>query len=379
MRAGRSPAGRMTRRMLMAGLASALAGCTLPRSGPTAGEILAAGDLPEYGLRIITVTPGVAEAVNRRETLSFGPDLVSAGVVSPDTIRAGDTVAITVWENVDTGLLAGVGQKVTSVDSIQVDQAGDIFFPYVGRLRAAGRTPESLRNSITESLQSKTPDPQVEVRRVAGDGSTVSVLGGVARPGVYPIQAPTRRLSAMLAAAGGVTLVPDIAQVKIERGSRSSAVWLQDLYDNGGLDVALRAGDRIIVEEDRRAFTALGAAGRQSRVPFNKRELTALEAIAAAGGLDGRSADPTGVFVFRNEDATVVGPVMGRTDLKGPQRVAYILNLTEPQGLFAAREFVIRDEDTLYITEAPFASWSRVLSVATTTVSLAGSTAALAN
>ena len=84
MRAGRSPAGRMTRRMLMAGLASALAGCTLPRSGPTAGEILAAGDLPEYGLRIITVTPGVAEAVNRRETLSFGPDLVSAGVVAPD-------------------------------------------------------------------------------------------------------------------------------------------------------------------------------------------------------------------------------------------------------------------------------------------------------
>lgn len=70
---------------------------------------------------------------------------------------------------------------------------------------------------------------------------------------------------------------------------------------------------------------------------------------------------------------------MGRTDLQGPQRVAYILNLTEPQGLFAAREFVIRDEDTLYITEAPFASWSRVLSVATTTVSLAGSTAALAN
>lgn len=203
MRAGRSPAGRMTRRMLMAGLASALAGCTLPRSGPTAGEILAAGDLPEYGLRIITVTPGVAEAVNRRETLSFGPDLVSAGVVSPDTIRAGDTVAITVWENVDTGLLAGVGQKVTSVDSIQVDQSGDIFFPYVGRLRAAGRTPEDLRRTITDSLQAKTPDPQVEVRRVAGDGSTVSVLGGVARPGVYPIQAPTRRLSAMLAAAGG--------------------------------------------------------------------------------------------------------------------------------------------------------------------------------
>lgn len=379
MRAGRSPAGRMTRRMLMTGLASLAAGCTLPRSGPTASEILSAGEIPEYGLRIVNVTPAVAEAVNRRETLSFGPDLISAGEISPDTIRAGDTVAITVWENVDTGLLAGVGQKVTSVQSIQVDQAGEIFFPYVGRLRAGGRTPEELRKIITDSLQSKTPDPQVEVRRVAGDGSTVSVLGGVSHPGVYPIQAPTRRLSAMLASAGGVTLVPDIAQVKIERGNRSGAVWLQDLYDNARFDVALRAGDRIIVEEDRRAFTVLGASEKQARVAFNKRELTALEAIAAAGGLNGRSADPTGVFVFRNEDGAVIGPVMGRSDLQGPQRVAYILNLTEPQGLFAAREFVIRDEDTLYITEAPFAAWSRVLSVATTTVSLAGSTAALAN
>ena len=57
--------------------------------------------------------------------------------------------------------------------------------------------------------------------------------------------------------------------------------------------------------------------------------------------------------------------MLGRADLVGPQRMAYLLDLTRPEGLFSAREFVIRDEDTLYITEAPFASWSRVLAVAT--------------
>jgi polysaccharide export outer membrane protein len=69
--------------------------------------------------------------------------------------------------------------------------------------------------------------------------------------------------------------------------------------------------------------------------------------------------------------------VLGRNDLVGPQRMAYLLNLTRPEGLFSAREFIIRDEDTIYITEAPFASWSRVLSVATTAVSLGGSVAAI--
>jgi polysaccharide export outer membrane protein len=52
-----------------------------------------------------------------------------------------------------------------------------------------------------------------------------------------------------------------VAQVKLERSGRTGRVWLQDLYDNPRYDVALRSGDRIIVEEDRRAFTALGAAG----------------------------------------------------------------------------------------------------------------------
>jgi polysaccharide export outer membrane protein len=354
-----------------------LAGCTMPRSGPTAGEIKQAGDMPEYGMHIVNVTPGVAAASRSVETLGFGAEFVNAGAVSPDTINPGDTLSVRVWENVDAGLLAGVGQRATPIEAMQVDQSGAIFMPYVGRVQAAGRTPEQLRQDITEGLMDQTPDPQVEVVRREGDGSTVSVMGGVQAPGVYPIEAPTLRLSSILAQAGGVALVPDVAQIKLERGGRTGRIWLQDLYDNPRYDVALRPGDRIIVEEDRRSFTALGASTTQQRVPFTKRDMSALEAIAAAGGLDGRSADPTGVFIFRQEPSAIANRVLGRSDLVGPQRVAYLLDLTRPEGLFSAREFVIRDEDTLYITEAPFASWSRVLAVATTTVSLAGSVAAI--
>jgi polysaccharide export outer membrane protein len=358
-------------------LVAALAGCTLPRSGPTSGEINAAASDAAYGVHIIPVTPPIASASRFVETLGFGADLVNAGVVSADVISPGDRLAVTVWESVDTGLLAGVGQKVTAVEEIQVDQSGAVFMPYVGRVQAAGRTPEQLRGEITAALDVQTPDPQVEVRRVAGDGATVTVLGGVRDPGVYPIESPTRRLSSMLAGAGGVAIVPDVAQVKLERGGRTGRVWLQDLYDNPRYDVALRSGDRIIVEEDRRAFTALGATGTQARIPFNKRELSAVEAIAAAGGLDGRAADPTGVFVFREERSEIANRVLGRNDLVGPQRVAYVLDLTRADGLFSAGEFIIRDEDTVYITEAPFAAWSRVLGVATGVVGIAGSVSAI--
>ncbi len=285
-------------------LVAALAGCTLPRSGPTISEIKSAGNVPGYDMHVVNVTPTIAAAARSVETLGFGSDFVNASTVSPDQIRPGDKLAVRVWENVDTGLLVGAGQKATSLEGVEVDESGNIFVPYAGRIEASGNSPDQLRRKITDVLQAQTPDPQVEVVRVAGDGSTVSVMGGIARPGVYPIQAPTLRLTAMLAQAGGVSLVPDIAQVKIERRGKTGRVWLQDLYDNPRMDIALRPGDRIIVEEDRRAFTVLGATTKQERVPFNSQDMTALEALAAAGGLNGASANPTGVFVFRQEPSS---------------------------------------------------------------------------
>lgn len=361
-------------------LVAALASCNaLPRSGPTARDIRSGGEDVALDMHIVAVTPAIAAASRSIERLGFGPAFTSAGTVSPDAISPGDTVSVRVWENVDTGLLAGVGQKVTSLEAIPVDQAGNIFIPYAGSIHAAGRTPDQLRDEITASLEAQTPDPQVEVRRVAGDGATVSVMGGVNAPGIYPIEAPTRRLSAMLAQAGGVAVVPDIAQIKIERGGRVGRIWLQDLYDNPALDVALRPDDRIIVEQDRRSFTALGATQGQARVPFNTRDMTAIEAIASAGGLDGRAADPTGVFIFRDETAEVANRVLGRHDLVGPQRMAYLLNLTEASGLFSAREFIIRDEDTIYITEAPLASWARVVTVVAAVAGVTRTVEAVAN
>jgi len=358
-------------------LVAAVAGCTVPRSGPTVRQILSAGEIPEYNVLIVEVTPPIAAATRFSDALALDSSFIGAGEVSADAISPGDTLGITVWENVEAGLLAGVGERVTAVEEIQVDESGQIFVPYVGRLQAAGRSPDELRREITESLLDQTPDPQVEVRRLGGDGATVSVLGGVADPGVYPIDTPTRRLSAMLAHAGGVAVVPDIAQIKLERGGRVGSVWLQDLYDDPRLDVALRAGDRIIIEEDRRSFTALGATEGQARINFTKRDMSAIEALASTGGLDGNSADPAGIFVFRQEREDVARRVTGRTDLFGPQRVAYVIDLTRPEGLFSAREFVIRDEDTVYVTEAPIASYRQIVALTATVVSLGGSVAAL--
>lgn len=344
----------------------ALGACGLPRSGPNKAEIFKGSVLKEGDAFIVTVNPRVTRATSVMAAYGFSSAFRNAGVVGSDTIAPGDVLSLTIFENVkDDPLLGNTGQRVSALTELQVDGQGYIFVPYAGKIKASGQTPDGLRQIITRKLDTQTPDPQVTVQRVAGDGSTVTLSGAVGAQGVYPIERATRTLSSMLARAGGVAIEPDIAIVRVTRGSHSGRVWLRDLYANPSLDIALRPGDIVTVEPDNRFFVALGATGTQSRVPFENQTLSALEAIAIVGGLNTATADPTGVFVFRNEPAEIANAVLGRKDLVGDQRMVYVLDLTAPTGMFEARDFLIRDGDTVYVTEAPYVQWNKTLSAIT--------------
>lgn len=343
-----------------------VASCGLPRSGPTKREILSGAVDQKGDAFIVTVTPAVSRAASVQPSFGFSAAFRNAGVIGSDIISPGDTLGVTVFENVkDDPLLGNTGQRVSALSEIQVDGQGYIYIPYAGRIMAAGQTPEGVRQAITRQLEDQTPDPQVTVARLAGTGSSVSISGQTSVSGVYPIEASTRTLASMLAKAGGVTIDPAIAIVRVTRGGQTGRVWLQDLYDNPSLDIALRAGDQIVVEKDGRSFIALGATGTQKLVPFESETLSALEAIATVGGLSTDAADPTGVFILRDESEAIARAVLGRKDLTGDQRIVYVLNLTDPTGLFEARDFHVRDGDTLYVTEAPYVQWRKTLAAIT--------------
>ncbi|WP_170464326.1 polysaccharide biosynthesis/export family protein [Ruegeria arenilitoris] len=350
-----------------------LAACQLPKSGPNKNEILAGAVENGGNAFVVEVDDRVAQATSAVPQFGFSSSFTSAPSLTADVVRPGDVLGLTVWENVDDGLLSGEVGSATTLNEVQVDNDGFIFVPYAGRVRAAGNTPEQLRQLITQKLQDQTPDPQIEVRRSAGSGATVSLTGNIGAPGLYPIELPTRTLSGMLSEAGGVSVGSDIALVTLIRGNQKGTVWYEDLFRNPKLDVALRGGDRILVEADSRSYIALGATGGQSRVAFDTQDLSALEALAQVGGLLSLSSDPTGIFVLREERQDIARKVMGRPSLQGDQRMIYLLNLTAPNGLFVARDFVIRDGDTIYVTEAPYAQWTKSISL------IAGGLTPLAN
>ena len=364
--------------LAMTAVIFALTSCGLPRSGPSKREILAGADDVQHSSFVIPVTNQTSSLIVEEPLTGFSQAFLNAGQIGSDTIRPGDTLGLSIWENVDAGVLGTRGAPST-LSELQVDGAGMIFVPYAGRVRAAGNTPEALRRIITEKLNDQTPDPQVLVTRLAGDGATVSIVGSAGTQGVFTIERPTRTLAPMLASAGGISIAPEIVHITVLRGSQRGTVWLEDLYENPELDIALRGNDRILVEADKRAYTTMGATGGQGLVPFESRELSAVEAIARVGGISTNTADPTGIFVFRTESAKTANAVLGRSDLTGPQRVAYILDLTKPNGVFIARDFLIRDKDTIYVTEAPFVSWNKSISALTGSLQSANAISSIAN
>ena len=167
---------------------SILASCALPRVGPNKDEIYSGSVQREGDAFIVSVNDRVTRATAVVPALGFSDQFQGAGLVGSDTIQPGDTLGLTIWENVDDGLLAAAETNATALEEVQVDGAGYIFVPYAGRLRASGNTPEQLREEITKKLEDQTPDPQVQVRRLAGDGATVSLTGAVGGQGIYPIE-----------------------------------------------------------------------------------------------------------------------------------------------------------------------------------------------
>lgn len=339
-----------------------IASCTiLPRSGPNKYEVTASARGENPTAHIVPVTPEVVYETKMSTSSTFTKSFLQAKPLNAELIRPGDTLNLKVWENVEDGLLSSGMASAATLSELQMNGSGHIFVPYAGRIKVAGHTPEDIRQIVTQALQDQTPDPQVEVRRSAGAGATVSIIGSVGGQGIHPIVHQTRTLSTMLASSGGLGVKAELVRVTVIRGKLRSEVWLDELYDRPEMDIALRDGDRILIEADQRSFVIMGAAGRQSQVSFDQREISALEALSRAGGLSSNSADPKGVFVSRKEDQSIARRVVGDAEIKGEQHLIYVLNLTEPDALFLARDFTIRDQDTVYITEAPLSTWNKTL------------------
>ena len=99
----KSLASRRAKSVALLVIVALVASCGLPRSGPNKREIFAGSVLRDGDAFIISVNDRVSQATAVTPALGFSEEFKRAGVLESDVIRPGDTLGLTIWENVDQG------------------------------------------------------------------------------------------------------------------------------------------------------------------------------------------------------------------------------------------------------------------------------------
>lgn len=134
--------------------------------------------------------------------------------------------------------------------SLQIRPDGKITLPLVGDVVAAGKTPASLRDTLTESLKEYITNPVVTVIVIEAQPQTVSVIGEVNGPGTHPVKRDTTVIEA-LAMAGGFKDFANTKNIIIQRttatGVKTIKFNYKDAIKSEGKPLCVEPGDVIIV------------------------------------------------------------------------------------------------------------------------------------
>lgn len=357
----------------------ALSACSIPRGAALSSEILneQTAEVPSY--QVVSVTRDNVAAIEDWPVTGWKGQyswLSAPRGPQNQIIRTGDRVSVVIWDNTDNSLLANGGAKQVTLPEMQVSATGNIFVPYVGEVSIRNMTQPAARAKLQEEMTAVIPSAQVQLAVVPGSSNSADLVGGVSSPGSYALPSQNHTILSLIAQGGGIQSSLKNPLVRLLRGSNVYEIRADRLMANPNLNTVLRGGDKVVVAEDDRYFTALGTTGREDLVPFTRETLTAMEALSTIGGLSDSRADLKSVLVLRDYTAAnVVTPVddSGYTD-KGPlqEQVVFAFDLTSADGLFAARQFQINPKDTVLGTET-------VVTSARTVLGLIGSVIGLSN
>ena len=205
----------------------------------------------------------------------------------------GDVIRVTVYQNPDLTV------------ETRVSEQGQITFPLIGNVALGGLSVTGAQDRIAKQLREGNfvIKPQVSLFVTQVRSAQVSILGQVARPGRYPIEAANSKVSEMIAAAGGI--IPGGADTVSLSGTRAGKpvklmVDLPAILQAGrsDQDVPVAPGDIIFVDRAP-SFYIYGEVQRPGVFRL-ERGTTLMQALAQGGGLTQRGTE-RGMKVHRRD------------------------------------------------------------------------------
>ena len=236
---------------------------------------------------------------------------------SGEILGEGDSIRVTVFQNPDLAT------------ETRISERGAITFPLIGEVQLAGLTPAGAEARIAERLVKGKflVKPQVSVNLVQVRSRQVSVLGQVARPGRYPLDDTSARLTDILALAGGVSPTgDDNVSVTMKRDGKTVTVGVDvpAMYRTGDLtkNIRLENGDVIYVQRAP-VFYIYGEVQRAGSYRLEQ-GMTVMQALSVGGGVTARGTDRGLKIRRRGPDGTLRAVDARLTDVVEANDVIYV-------------------------------------------------------
>lgn len=163
-------------------------------------------------------------------------------------IGIGDQITVTVWGLPEVFPITNLSPDA---NLRRVDGKGNIFFPYVGKIKAEGRTQDELRRDLTLKLMQSFTDPQLDVSISKFNSQRVYLLGEVTRPKKLNITDIPLSLSDALGQVSGINTVTasgnEVFVIRQGNSTYPPGIFRANLESPSGF---LDAGNFYLVNED---------------------------------------------------------------------------------------------------------------------------------
>ena len=303
-------------------------------------------------LQLIQITPKLIAMNKAAQSEPTLPDSLFNYQPEAYRIGRGDVLNITVWDHPELTVPAGSQQSANLAGRL-VQSDGTLFYPYIGKVIADGKTPMQLREEISQRLAKYIESPQVEVAVLTYASQHVWINGATEAPVTLSLGTAPLTIGDALGQAGLNSLQADLSGIKLTRDGVTYALDLERLAQQSrGRQIYLKSGDNIYVPYlDRKEVAVVGEVVLPGAYSFRTGNISLSQALGRAHGLAQSTSNGNAVYVIR-----------GSRDMQKEPSTIYQLEARSPTAFAAASQFDLQPGDVVFVGAAGITRWNRFIS-----------------